>query len=211
MAEFVNEKALAFMRRTAAAEDGVLTSLHGQYVKQELPMITPEAGRFLQVLLLAMDARRVLEVGTCLGYSAIWMARGLPDSGLLETIEVDKERAAQAQEWFTKAGVAGRVRLLEGKASGVLPTLPTKSYDAVFLDADKEGLPSYLKFAVKLLRHGGVLLADNVFWHGTAFSPTTNIEGSEEVRAFVKAATEHPELEASILPLGDGLLVAYRK
>ena len=211
MANFVNARALSYIRRNAAVEDGVLASVKGACAKEGLPSIEPEAGRFLEVLVRSIGARRVLEVGTCLGYSAIWMARGLPDSGLLETIEMDKQRAAAALDWFEKAGVAGKITLLEGKAKGVLPTLPTKSYDLVFLDADKENLPEYLKLSVKLLRHGGVLVADNVFWHGSAFDANTNIEGAAAVRAFVEAACSHSELDASILPLGDGMLVAHRR
>ncbi len=211
MANFVNERALAYIRRTAATEDGVLASIKGACRKRDLPSITPEAGRFLQVLMLATGAKRVLEIGTCLGYSGVWIARGLAEGGKLETIELNKERAAEAEEWFRKAGVADRVDVLKGKALGVLPTLPTKRYDAVFVDADKEQMPTYFDFGIKLLRHGGMLLADNVFWHGSVFSETGSIEGSEEVRTFVQAAIDHPELEASILPLGDGLLVAYRR
>lgn len=210
MANFVNERALAFMRQTTASEDGVLASIKGACQRQDLPSITPEAGSFLQVLLRAVEARRVLEIGTCLGYSAVWMARGLPEDGLLETIEVDKERAEAAREWFEKAGLDHKIEVLAGKAFGVLPTLPTKRYDAVFIDADKESMTEYLEFGIKLLRHGGLLLADNVFWHGSTFDAKTNIQGAEEVRAFVKAAVEHPDLEATILPLGDGLLVGVR-
>lgn len=211
MANFVNERALEFIRRNSATEDGVLASLHGEYARRELPNITPEAGHFLQVLMLAIGAKRVLEIGTCLGYSTVWMARGLPDDGKIQTIELDRDRAAEAREWFEKAGLSDKIEVMAGKALGVLPTLPTKRYDAVFIDADKETMPTYLDFAVRLLRHGGVVLADNVFWHGSTFDKNTNIEGAAEVREFVSTALEHPDLETSILPLGDGLMVAYRR
>lgn len=209
MANFVDEKALAFIRRTAATEDGVLASIKGACRRQDLPSITPEAGRFIQVLLQLIEAERVLEIGTCLGYSGVWMARALPEDGLLQTIEVDKERAKEAEEWFEKAGLEDRVDVLPGKALGVLPTLPTKRYDAIFIDADKENMEEYLDFGARLLRHNGVLLADNVFWQGTVWSDGS-IQGTEEVRTFVEDAVSHSDLEASILPLGDGLLVARR-
>ncbi len=209
MANFVDENALAFIRQTAATEDGVLAAIKGACRKQDLPSITPEAGKFIHVLLKAIDAKRVLEVGTCLGYSAVWIARALPEDGLLETIEIDDDRADAAQDWFEKADVDDRVEILRGKAMGVLPTLPTKRYDAVFIDADKENMPTYLDFGSRLLRHNGVLFADNVFWQGSVWSKGS-IQGTEEVREFVQQACDHRDLDASILPLGDGLLVARR-
>lgn len=209
MANFVDENALAFIRRTAATEDGVLAAIKGACRKQDLPSITPEAGKFINVLIGAIQAQRVLEIGTCLGYSAVWIARALPEDGILETIELDDDRADEAEGWFEKAGVDDRVEILRGKAMGVLPTLPTKRYDAIFIDADKENMPTYLDFAARLLRHNGVLLADNVFWQGSVWSKGS-IQGTDEVREFVHEVTDHRDLEASILPLGDGLLVARR-
>ncbi len=209
MANFVDENALAFIRQTAASEDGVLAAIKGACRQQDLPSITPEAGKFIHVLLGLTGAKRVLEIGTCLGYSAVWIARALPEDGTLETIELDDERADQAQDWFEKASVDDKVEILRGKALGVLPTLPTKRYDAVFIDADKETMLTYLDFGTRLLRHNGVLLADNVFWKGTAWSKGS-IQGTEEIREFVHEACDHRDLEASILPLGDGLLVARR-
>ena len=211
MADFVHPAATEFIRRSAALEDPVLAVVKGTAEHRRLPSITPEAGRFLQVLLRAINARRVCEIGTCLGYSTIWLARGLPDGGRVDTIEIDKDLAAEAQKMFTHAGLDKRIVVHVGKATAVLPTLPTKGYDLVFIDADKEQMPTYLTHAMKLVRVGGVIAADNVFWRGSAFDPHINIEGAAEVRAFVNTATSHPELEASILPLGDGLLVAWRR
>lgn len=210
MANFVDENALSFIRRTAAIEDGVLASIKGACRKQDLPSITPEAGKFIHVLMKLIEAEHVLEIGTCLGYSGVWIARALPENGTLQTIEVDDDRADEAEDWFEKAGVDDRVELLRGKAMAILPTLPTKRYDAIFIDADKEQMPTYLDFGARMLRHGGVLLADNVFWHGSVWSDGS-IEGTESVREFVKEACDHPDLDPSILPLGDGLLVARRK
>ncbi len=208
MANFVDEAAVDFIRRTVATEDGVLASIKGACRSQDLPSITPEAGRTIQVLLRAIEAKRVLEIGTCLGYSGVWIARALPENGTLETIEVDEDRAEEAQSWFEKADVADRVEIHLGKALAVLPTLPTKRYDAVFIDADKEQMTEYLDFGQRLTRHGGLLFADNVFWQGSTFTEGKEIAGTSEVREFVKQALDHSMLDATILPLGDGLLVA---
>jgi predicted O-methyltransferase YrrM len=207
VANFVDEDAVDFIRRTVATEDGVLASIKGACRSRDLPSITPEAGRFIQLMLRTIEAERVLEIGTCLGYSGVWIARALPEDGTLETIELDGDRAEEAAEWFAKADVDDRVQIHEGKARAVLPTLPTNYYDAFFIDADKEGMSEYLDFAVRLTAHGGLVFADNVFWQGTTFTEGREIDGTQEVRGFVRDALDHSNLDATILPLGDGLLV----
>jgi predicted O-methyltransferase YrrM len=207
VANFVDEAAVDFVRRSFATEDGVLASIKGTCRSRDLPSITPEAGRFIQLMLRSIETERVLEIGTCLGYSGVWIARALPSSGTLETIEVDSERADEAREWFEKADVDDRVEVHTGKARAVLPTLPTNYYDAVFIDADKESMTEYLDFATRLTAHGGLVFADNVFWQGTTFTEGREIDGTAEVRAFVQEALDQSNLDATILPLGDGLLV----
>jgi predicted O-methyltransferase YrrM len=210
MDAFVAPAALDFLRRTTAREDALLRRLRQQVAQEGLPSITPEAGRTLQVLTRVAGARHVLEVGTCLGYSALWLARGVGPRGRVDTWDLLQERADAAAAWARRAKLQSRIRFHVGDAHQELPRLPAASYDLVFIDADKEGMPAYLRQAVRLLRPGGLLTADNVFWGGSAFDETDARPGAAEVRSFVRAATRHPRLEATILPLGDGLLVARR-
>jgi predicted O-methyltransferase YrrM len=205
------DRVVPFLRRTAAREDRLLADLRAQIAREGLPSITPEAGRTLEVLGRLGRARRALEIGTCLGYSAIWIARGLPRNGLVETIDLDPGRSARAQEWVRRARTPARVKFHVGDAHEILPRLARARYDMVFIDADKEGMPDYLRQAKRLLRRGGLLAADNVFWGGSAFDEADASPGAAEVRAFVQAATSDPDLTATILPLGDGLLVAHRR
>lgn len=211
MPGFVAEKVVAFERRLAAREDATLKACAAEVDRRGLPRITPESGRTLEVLVQALAAERVLEVGTCLGYSTIWMARGQRRGAKLQTVDLLRERADAAREWVKRARVPGKVEFLVGDAHAVLPTLRKQAYDLVFVDADKEGMPFYLKEALRLVRRGGIIAADNVFWHGAALDPDRLDAGAREVRAFVKAACEHPDLTTTILPLGDGLLVAVRR
>jgi predicted O-methyltransferase YrrM len=161
------------------------------------------------VLLRAVGAARVLEVGTLGGYSGVWLARALPPHGRLTTIERDPRHAAVAREAFALAGVADRVTLVEGAALDVLPTL-APGFDAVFLDADKEPLPRYFEWAMRLLRTGGLLLCDNAFFHGAAVDDTDRSAAADGVRAFNRLAASDPRLVATVVPVRDGLVVGVK-
>lgn len=199
-----------FVRRTQATEDPILASLRSEIAQRDFPAITPEAGKMLYLLAKASKAKSILEVGTGLGYSGIWLARALPRDGILTTVEADPEHAKVAEEWFRRAGVAPKVRLLQGKALGVLPALPTKSVDMVFIDADKEGYPRYFELAMKLVRSGGLICADNAFWFGAALSEDDPSPEAKGVRSYNRLASSTPGVETLILPLGDGLSVSVR-
>ena len=144
-----------------APEDEVLGALREEADRTGLPpaTISADAGRFLQVLLRALNARRVLEVGTLGGYSAIWMARALPPDGALITIERDERHAAFAERHVARAGLGAVVSVRRGRALDVLPALDGEEFDLVFIDADRPPLPTYLEWALRLVRPGGVIVA----------------------------------------------------
>jgi caffeoyl-CoA O-methyltransferase len=200
-----------FIRRTGAVEDPVLAALRSRCHQEGFPAITPEAGKLLALLVKAAGAKRVLEVGTGYGYSGIWMARALPRDGVLRTVEADPAHAEQAREWFARAGVGAKVQVVQGKALGVLPALPTKSFDLCFIDADKENYPRYFDLATKLVRSGGLICADNVFWFGAALSEDDPSPEAQGIRAYNRLASSTPGVETLILPLGDGLSVSVRE
>lgn len=163
----------------------------------------------MHLLLLAIQATTVLEIGTLGGYSGVWLARALPPEGKLTTIEKDSRHAAIAREAFATAGLSSRVRLIEGAALDVLPTL-APAFDAVFIDADKEPLPQYFEWGVTLLRRGGLLLCDNAFFHGAAIDESDRSGSAVGVRAFNLLAAADPRLVATVVPVRDGLLVAVK-
>ena len=193
-----------------ARDDDVLAALREAADREGLPPISIGAvtGRLLQVLLSAVRAERVLEVGTLGGYSAIWMARALPRSGRLVTIEIDERHADFARRYFTRAGLDDRIVVRVGRALDVLPAFDGERFDVVFLDADKEPLPTYLDWSLRLLRPGGLLIADNALWGGRVLDPTTEDEGTRGIREFNRRLATDERLRGTIIPVGDGLAVA---
>src|SRR5207344_3254604 len=150
------------------AEDELLATLREEADRTGLPpiAISSDEGRLLQVLLTAIGARRVLEVGTLGGYSAICMARALPPGSRLLTIEIEPKHADFARRYIERAGLTDRIEVKVGRALEVLPSLDGERFDAMFLDADKEPLPTYLDWALRLVRPGGLIIGDNALWGG---------------------------------------------
>ena len=193
-----------------ARDDDVLAALREAADREGLPPISISAvtGRLLQILLCAVRAERVLEVGTLGGYSAIWMARALPAAGRLITIEVDDRHAEFARRYFVRAGLDDRIEVRIGRAMDILPAFDGERFDAIFLDADKEPLPTYFEWALRLLRPGGLLMADNALWGGRVLDPDTADEGTRGVLEFNRRMASDPRVTATIVPVGDGLAVA---
>ena len=193
-----------------AHDDALLNALREEADRAGLPpiSITPRAGRVLQVLLRAIGARRVLEIGTLGGYSAIWMARAMGDDGEILTLELDSAHAEFARRYLERAGLAGRVTVRVGRALDLLPALDGEQFDAVFIHADKEPMPTYLDWALRLTRKGGMILADNALWAGRVADPEVNDTATAAVREFNRRLSTDPRIEATVLPVGDGLAVA---
>ena len=193
-----------------ARDDDVLAELREAADREGLPPIAISAvtGRLLQILLCAVRAKRVLEVGTLGGYSTIWMARALPASGRVVTIEVDERHAEFARKYFARAGLDDRIDLRLGRALDVLPAFDGERFDAIFLDADKEPLPTYFDWSLRLLRRGGLLIADNALWGGRVLDPDTADEGTKGVREFNRRMASDERVRGTIVPVGDGLAVA---
>jgi len=174
--------------------------------------VSPTQGKLLNLLVKITGARRVLEVGTLGGYSTVWMATALPEGGELVTLEFNAEHAAVARKNFARAGLADRVRLIEGAALDSLPTL-TGPFDFVFIDADKPNNVGYLEHAVRLARPGTVIVLDNVVRDGRvvdARSTDGSVIGSRAAFDFLKT---HRRIDATALqtvgPKGwDGFVLA---
>lgn len=192
-----------------AREDEILISLREDADRSGLPpiSISPDEGRLLQVLLRAIGARRVLEVGTLGGYSAIWMARALPTDGELLSIELDPDHAEFANRYIARAGLNTRIRVRVGRALEVLPSLDGETFDAIFLDADKEPLPTYLEWALRLVRPGGLIMADNALWGGKVIDPNVDDDATRAVREFNRRFATEPRITGIVVPTHDGVAV----
>ncbi len=213
MSEAAPDSTEGFIARLFAPEDSDLRRIREAMEAEGLPDIALPAttARTVQLLLRLIGARKVLEVGTLAGYSALWIARALPTEGCLTTIDRDPARSELAGRLLSRAGVGDRVDLRVGDARDLLEELgPDGGWDAVFLDADKEGLPEYLTEARRLLRSGGLLLVDNALWKGKVIDPEASDEATVAIREALVIAAGDPALDATLLPVGDGLLVARR-
>jgi predicted O-methyltransferase YrrM len=207
----VDERLERYATELFAVEDAILTSIRARQEGLKLPPIhiSADEGKLLHVLLRAIRATTVLEVGSLAGYSGVWLARALPAGGRLTTIEKDPLHASLARQAFAEAGLSARAQVLEGKALDVLPTL-APGFDAIFLDADKASLPQYFDWSLKLLRDGGLLLCDNAFFHGSVVDPADHTPDTAGVRAFNLLAASDPRLVSSVVPIRDGLVVAVK-
>ena len=169
-------------------------------------MTHPDLGALLEALVRATGGWAVLEVGTFVGTSAAWMARALAPGGRIDTLEADAERADRAEAFLARAGLGDRVRVHRGPALETLPGLPDGAYDLCYIDADKTGYPAYLEQAVRLVRPGGLILADNVLSGGRVALPDDERgESAEALAAFTRAALDHPRLVTTVLTIGDGV------
>jgi len=171
--------------------------------------IDPARGRFLELIARIKSPRRVLEIGSGAGYSALWFTKGMGRKGTLETIEVNPFVARELRGVVKKAGLKQRIKIHEGAALAILRKLKGP-YDLVFIDADKEEYPRYLAQAMKLTVSGSIILADNLLWSGATFLPGVRKEGAEGIIEYTKRIFNDSRLSSLLIPLGDGIGISYR-
>lgn len=165
-------------------------------------------GQLLRLLVKVTSARKVLEVGTFTGYSALMMASALPPDGELVTLERDPLAEAVARRYFAESEHGARIRLLMGSALDTLATL-SGAFDFAFLDADKENYPRYYERILELLRPGGILAVDNVLWSGKVLHPTD--EETKAIHALNERALRDPRVEQVLLTIRDGVLLVRKR
>jgi caffeoyl-CoA O-methyltransferase len=205
-----NDRFADYITREFAQPDGIQAQVLAAIPARGLPAITiqPEEGRFLQFLVRASGARRVVEIGTLGGYSGIWLARGLPPEGRLITLEREPKHAAVAREHFALAGLNGQVDLRLGDASRTLPQLAAEGpFDFCFIDADKLSYDAYLDWALENVRPGGVIAAHNAFRHGAIIDDADQSPDTDYIRAFNRRFANEPRLLSTLYPAGDGMLI----
>jgi predicted O-methyltransferase YrrM len=179
-----------------------------------LPLVHPETGALLHSLSRACGAKRILEVGTCIGYSTLWMASALPADGALITMERDSARAARARDHVAAAGCGDRVSVVVGDAMRFLHKV-SGPFDLVFQDSDKQLYEPMLDRLIALLRPGGLLVADNMLWNGEVIPGyVTGKKYSDEdtaaIVAFGKRLAADARLYTSFLQVGDGVSISVK-
>ncbi len=206
---YISPEIIAYADELHAPHDDALRDAFAAPDRAGMPaiMVSPSEGRLLELLLKLVGAARVVEVGTLAGYSAIRMARALPPSGKIWTVEAEASRAEVAIRNVAVAGLAKQIEVLEGKAFDVLPTLERHGpFDAVFLDADKEHYDRYAEWALQNLRPGGLLLGDNAFYFGRLLQESP---GAVAMRRFHELLRDH--CDSVCIPTPDGLALGVKR
>ena len=174
--------------------------------------VAAAVGGLLRTLAAAIGAHAVVEIGTGGGVSGLWLLAGMPSDGVLTTIDVDAEHQRAAKEAFAAAGVTHqRTRVITGRAQEVLSRMTDGAYDLVFVDGAKAEYPDYVAAATRLLRQGGVLVMDNMLWHDQVADPAVRDETTRTLRDLGKALRDGEDYLVSLLPVGDGVLVAVKR
>jgi len=174
--------------------------------------IAPEQGAFMSLLVGAVGARRAIEVGTFTGYSALAIAKALPDDGTLLCCDVSDEWTSIAKPFWEKAGVAGKIDLRIAPALETLESLPAdESWDLAFIDADKPSYPAYFEALLPRLRRDGLILVDNVLWMGAVAKPEIDDEQTRAIRAFNHQVAADPRVETAMIPVGDGITLLRKR
>lgn len=198
-----------YIDQLRSTPDRVLAEMETHAGRDGIPIVVPATGRLLQVLALTRGAHRALEIGTAIGVSTLYIARGLAEGGHVVSFEVDPERHAAAREYLERAGVAERVQLRLQDARQGLTELEGK-FDFAFLDGVKAQYGDYFDAVLPLLDDGAVLVVDNVLLDGRV----AEASGGERIsvaRAFNERLLTHPELTGTLTPVGDGVLVAVKR
>lgn len=178
-------------------------------LQNHVPIIMDDTLEVVDKILKQLKPKRILEIGTAVGYSAMCFSDYLQENGIIDTIERDEERIKEAKENIVKVGVEEKINILEGDAVEILPTLNEK-YDMVFIDAAKGKYPFFLKEALRMLNNNGIILADNILYKGYVMSDYNKHKQRTAVRnlrEYIAEVTNNPNLETEILEVGDGLAI----
>lgn len=205
-----------YIRKLYAPQDALLASIDELLRKLKIHInIGAEEGKLLQLLIGLHGVRSIVEIGTLAGYSAIWMARALPEDGHLYTINMDPEHIAMAAHFFDQSEVKNRITMLEGDAHDVLPQLSGKApFDMVFIDADKISYNDYLDWAEEHVRKGGLIVADNTLLFGSmglaAPPPEVTPASWHAMHLFNERLAAPSKYFSLLLPTQEGLTVAVK-
>ena len=179
-------------------------------IEEHIPIIMDETLEVIEKYLNNNKPKKILEIGAAVGYSAMCFSKYLAEGGRIDTIERDEERIKEAKINFKKVGVEDKIKLYEGDATEILPTL-NDEYDMIFIDAAKGKYPFFLKESLRMLSENGIIFADNILYKGYVMSDYNKHKQRTAVRnlrEYIKEVTENPNLQTKILEVGDGLAVS---
>jgi predicted O-methyltransferase YrrM len=215
MGQIVPDLVEQYLHSLNALPDQLLQRIAEEGARDNLPLVDAEVGALLRVLVTATGARAILEIGTAVGYSGIWLAGALPPGGMLLTLEMNPDRARTARENFAAAGLSDRVSVIVGDAERMIAKV-AGPFDLIFQDGDKKLYTPMLDRLVGLLRPGGLLVTDNVLWDGEVVpgfvrEPKRDAADTAAIAEYNRRLNAHPQLMTATIPLRDGLAIAVRR
>ncbi|MBZ5657671.1 MAG: O-methyltransferase [Acidobacteriia bacterium] len=189
--------------------DEVLTEMEAEAAKNDVPIVGPAVARILYQLAIISGAKRVFEMGSAIGYSTIWWARAVGESGRVIYTDGDHKNADKARRYFERAGVSQRITVRVGDALELLSE-GKEPYDIIFNDVDKTDYPRVVRLALPRLKSGGLFITDNALWSGKVAQPNPDAE-TKAILEFNRLTYESKELLTTILPIRDGVSVCVKK
>ncbi|MCU1723071.1 O-methyltransferase [Pseudomonas sp. 5P_5.1_Bac1] len=210
---YLDDALYDYLRRVSLRETPLLERLRAETAARPNAnwQVAPEQGQLLALLVRLSGARRLIEVGTFTGYSALCMADALPADGELLCCDLPGDYHDIARRYWREAGVDSRIELRPGPALDTLVTLADGAFDLIFIDADKANYPRYLEEALRLLRQGGVVLFDNTLWSGRVLQAQPDSDDTRAIQALNLALRDDVRVDLSLLPLGDGLTLCRKR
>lgn len=203
-----------YIRQTVAPNNSFLAELEEYAQKNHIPIIQPEVVKLIGVIVQVIKPKRILEIGTAIGYSSILMSEFLRDGGEITTIERYTKMIELAKKNIDKAGLSKAINILEGNAEEILPALKGE-YDLIFIDAAKGQYLEFLNHCMRLLRVGGIIISDNVLYKGMIASDQMVVRRKKTIvkrmREYLKIICNHEQLYTSIIPIGDGVALSYKR
>ena len=207
MPQIIQKKQLRYLTLLRPEPDPIIREMEKLAADKQIPILNWQAGELLEQIILVQRPKNILEIGTAIGYSSIRIARLLKGKSVLDTIEKSKPNIKLASGFLKKAGLGSKVNLIEGDALEIMPLLK-KSYDLIFLDADKKDYERLFLYSISLLKKGGMIFIDNLLWHGYAAPgpvPLSHASSAKIIRQFNKEFLNCPDLKSAIIPVGDGI------
>ncbi|HKV94098.1 MAG TPA: O-methyltransferase [Candidatus Angelobacter sp.] len=198
-----------YMLALLPARDAVLQEMEQQAAKRDIPIVGPAVGRVLYQYAKLINARKVFEMGSAIGYSTIWWAQAVGAGGEVFYTDGDPKNAEEARGYFQRASMASRIRMGVGDALEQL-SAQKQEFDIIFNDVDKEYYPRVLDLVAPRLRRGGLFITDNALWYGRVTEANPKEESTQAVQEFNQRLYAMKEFFTTILPLRDGLAVAVK-
>jgi caffeoyl-CoA O-methyltransferase len=198
-----------YMQSLLPPRDPVVAEMEDFAKKNGVPIVGPMVGRFLHQLARFVDAERVFEMGSAIGYSTIWFARALKPGGKVYYTDGSQENASRARDYIKRAGVSDRIEILVGNALDLIDQVQGE-FDVVFNDVDKHDYPVVYRKAANRVRIGGLFVSDNVLWSGQVADSSVKDKQTEGIRSFNKLLYADDRYYSTIMPIRDGVAVGLR-